>query len=131
MDATPQLMGIEDGDNENAEVLRFNHMTQESMKLACIAAPRKDIYLAYMKNLQLLTDKLQSMTSSLEAIVIEDVRTTVTHDGGVAIQQNDEAQFSIPLSRILDLKVSQTKGRKRGTEGKEVAQALGRIKSGI
>ncbi|GAB2269114.1 hypothetical protein Dimus_004043 [Dionaea muscipula] len=71
---------MEDGDNENVEVLRFNHMTQGSMKLACIAAPRKDMYLAYMENLQLLTNKLQSMTLNAEADVIEDVGTTVTNN---------------------------------------------------
>ncbi|GAB2285902.1 hypothetical protein Dimus_020337 [Dionaea muscipula] len=126
MDATPQLMGMEDGDNENAEVLRLNHMTQESMKLACIAAPRKDMYLAYMENLQLLTNKLQSMsTLNIGAAMIENVE----QDLGASI--GDGAQFSTPLSRILDPKVSQTKGRKRVTNGKEVTQASGRIKSGI
>ncbi|GAB2301728.1 hypothetical protein Dimus_035754 [Dionaea muscipula] len=87
---------------------------------------RKDMYLAYMENLQLLTNKLQSMsTLNIGAAMIEDVE----QDLGASI--GDGAQFSTPLSRILDPKVSQTKGRKRVTNGKEVTQASGRIKSGI
>ncbi|GAB2294824.1 hypothetical protein Dimus_029017 [Dionaea muscipula] len=130
MDATPQLMGMEDGDNENAEALRLNHMYQETMKLVSFAAPRKDMYLAYMENLKLLTNKLQSMTLNIGAAVIEDVGKTVTNDVGAASGQ-DEAQFGTPLSCILDPKVSQTNGRKRGTNGKEIVEASGRIKSGI
>ncbi|GAB2302088.1 hypothetical protein Dimus_036109, partial [Dionaea muscipula] len=131
MDATPQLMGMEDEDNENAEALRLNHMYQETIKLVSFAAPRKDMYLAYMENLKLLTNKLQSMTLNIGAALIEDVvGKTVTNDVGEASGQ-DEAQFGTPLSRILDPKVSQTKGRKRGTNGKEIVEASGRIKSGI
>ncbi|GAB2292716.1 hypothetical protein Dimus_026953 [Dionaea muscipula] len=100
-------------------------MTQESMKLALFAAPRKDMYLAYMENLQLLTNKLQSMTLNAGADVIEDVGTTMTNNA------NDPVQLSTPFSRILDPKVSQTEGRKRVTNGKEITEASGRIKSGI
>ncbi|GAB2274514.1 BRCA1-associated RING domain protein 1 [Dionaea muscipula] len=38
------------------------------------------MYLAYMENLQLLTNKLQSMTLNAGADVIEDVGTTVTNN---------------------------------------------------
>ncbi|GAB2265927.1 hypothetical protein Dimus_000960 [Dionaea muscipula] len=95
MDATPTLMGIEDGDNENVEVLRLNHMFQESMKLACIAAPHKDMYLAYKENLQLLTNKLQSMTLNIGAAVIEDIGTTVTNDVGAVLGQDLRATIGV------------------------------------
>ncbi|GAB2268356.1 hypothetical protein Dimus_003321 [Dionaea muscipula] len=102
------------------------------MKLAQIAAPHKDMYLAYMENVQQLTNKLQSMALNIGAPMIENIRTTVTNNVGEASgNANDEAQFGTPLSRILDPKVSQTKGRKRGTNGKEIVEASGQIKSGI
>ncbi|GAB2294538.1 hypothetical protein Dimus_028742 [Dionaea muscipula] len=85
---------MEDGDNENGEVLRLNHITQESMKLALFAAPRKDMYLAYMENLQLLTNKLQSMTLNAGADVIEDVGTTVTNNANDPVEVFDPEAYT-------------------------------------
>ncbi|GAB2298100.1 hypothetical protein Dimus_032172, partial [Dionaea muscipula] len=123
MDSRTKIM---DGDSDHAAATRLNHMTQEATKLAFVSAPYNESYMEYMETMKDLSETLGLLITS-----ILSRRGPVGEASLVVSNDHVQNQTTSPVeSLLLDLNISQTKGRKKDAKGKEVAPS-GRIKSGI
>ncbi|GAB2265376.1 hypothetical protein Dimus_000435 [Dionaea muscipula] len=143
MDREKLLINDED---EHADALRLNHMTQMLSKLALVSAPYNDTYVIIMnhfndasKEVEIAIEKIMVSRASSAHPVIEAalphpvIEAALPHPVTEATLPHLEASLTHPGTRvssvhILNPHVSQTKGRKKG---KEVVHGSGRIKSSV
>ncbi|GAB2290218.1 hypothetical protein Dimus_024499 [Dionaea muscipula] len=110
-----------DGSSEQVDIVRLNHMCQEATRLACRGATYNDFYVAYMETMNGLSDRLDTI------ITLGMSSRTLAREVSEVVSNNLVQSQSL----LLDPNISQTKGIKTDTKGKEVATPSGQIKSGI
>ncbi|GFZ13157.1 hypothetical protein Acr_23g0015420 [Actinidia rufa] len=109
---------VHDDGKEESEALRLSHMCQESIKLACLAAPSNEAYTIYIETMNGLFEKLIKVTSYVPLM-------------DVCLEKDSVHTTEPSQILILDPNISQTKGRKKDAMGKGSSIQFGRLKSGI
>ncbi|GAB2284979.1 hypothetical protein Dimus_019434 [Dionaea muscipula] len=120
-------------EDKHVETLRFNHMCQESYKLACLAAKHHETYIMVLdmlkdlsKKVDAIIDSLMSSRAAVETVSGAGIGVSASNYSDV----RDSCIANVPSSHvsILDPHVSRTKGRKKD---EELVSGVGRMKSGL